>query len=87
MCVYDEHPLASQDTVSSNQELVKYQATKSWSEYKTTQQVRACRNIQPMTQSGKVNYVILNQNDSCNCVTYVKIRTFNILNTPILPYL
>ena len=69
MCVYDKHPLASRDTIPSNQDLVEYRATKSWLEYTTTQQVRAGQNIQPMTKSGKVNYVILNQNDSCNCVT------------------
>ena len=36
MCVYDEHPLASQDTIPSNQELVGIQndsASKSWSKY------------------------------------------------------
>ena len=55
MCVYDKHPLASQDTIPSNQELVEYQATKSWSEYTTTQRARAGWNIQPMTQLGKVN--------------------------------
>ena len=59
MCVYDEHSLASPDTITSNQELVEYQAAKGWSEYTTTQQASAGQNIQPMTQSGKVNYVII----------------------------
>ena len=45
MCVYDGHPFASRDTIPSNQELVEYQATKSWLEYTTTQQARAGRNI------------------------------------------
>ena len=49
--------------------LVEYQATKGWSEYTMTQLARAGQNIQLMTQSGKVKYVILNQNDPCNCVT------------------
>ena len=49
--------------------LVEYQATKGWSEYTTTHLARAGQNMQPMTQSGKVNYVILNQKDSSNCVT------------------
>ena len=57
MCVYDEHRLASQDTILSNQELVEYRATKSWSEYTMTQQARAGRNLQPMTKLGKVNYL------------------------------
>ena len=69
ICVYDEHPLARLNTILSNQELVEYRATKSWLEYTTTQKVRAGWNIQQMTKLGKVNYVILNQNDSCNCVT------------------
>ena len=36
---------------------IQYWAAKSWSKYTTDDKV------------GKVNYVILNQNDSCNCVT------------------
>ena len=48
MCVYDEHSLASRDTITSNQELVEYQAAKSWSEFTTTQQVSAGQNIQRM---------------------------------------
>ena len=55
--MYDKHPLASRDTIPSNQELVEYQATKGWLEYTTTQLARAGQNIEPMTQSGKVNYV------------------------------
>ena len=43
--------------IPSNQMLVEYRATKSWSEYTTTQLVRAGQNIQPMTQSGKVNSI------------------------------
>ena len=37
MCVYDKHPLASRE--------IQYPASKSWSEYTTTQQARAGRNI------------------------------------------
>ena len=53
MCVYDntEQPNAGQ--ILSNQMLVKYSATKSWSEYTMTQLARAGQNIQPMTQSGE----------------------------------
>ena len=53
MCVYDKHPLACRDTIPSNQELVEYQAAKSWLEYSMTQQARTGQNIQPMAQSGK----------------------------------
>ena len=43
MCVYDEHPLASQDTLPSNQELAEYRATKCWL---NTEQTRAGQNTQ-----------------------------------------
>ena len=59
MCVYDKHPLASRE--------IQYRATKSWSEYTTTQQARTGRNIQPLTKSEKL--LFLKQNDSFNCVT------------------
>ena len=45
MCVYDEHLLASRE--------IQYRATKSWSEYTTTKQARAGRNIHPMTKLEK----------------------------------
>ena len=64
--------------------LVEYQATKGWSEYMTTQLARAGQNIQPMTQSGKVNYVILNQKDSYNHFsTYCQPVCYFLKNTTI----
>ena len=59
MCAYDEH-----------QELVNI-PTKSWSEYTMTQQARAGRNIQPMTNSEKlIMYVwaFCNQGKPGTCV-------------------